>query len=590
MHKRKVSINIKDKLLSLRYRTKLILVFFLLIVITAGILGSITYYNFATSSKNKTIDYQYQLAEQINRNIDRYIKEMQIISLSPLYDVEILNILKNHQRTISKPSLPLSSEKAKLSSYISSLAQMRSEVRGIHLIANDGTIFSNLDYSSVKLKMLPSENNWQRKIKQGDGKWVLIPLHNPEYYIHPKEAVFSIGRLIREPKTNKPLGIIKVDIKQELLTDIITKQALDSSIFVLTEENEFIFYSENDLLFTNKMISNIENGYSEKSINQDKYLTVYNQSSYSGTKIIMLTPFEKIFSEVNDLRRVLFIVVVACIAVSVLLGFVLSKPLVSSIHTLQRAMKQVRNGDFSRRVTISSNDEIGHLGEGFNRMIDEIDRLVSEVYETEIREKEAKIRVLQGQMNPHFLYNTLESINMLSIAKGNLEVSDMVSSLGKLMRYTIDHHSKNVTLKEELDFIRSYINIQQTRLGEKLKYMEDIDSTLLDYLIPKLLLQPLVENSIIHGIQHREGFIKVHIFKGERDLQIIISDNGRGANEDLIQTIQQSLKDASLPIDSKGIALSNVNERIKMMYGKQYGLIVSSWMDEGFIAKINLPL
>ncbi|MBD1382624.1 sensor histidine kinase [Metabacillus arenae] len=586
----------KNSLLSLPYRVKLILVFSLLIFLTASILGGITYYQFAKSSQERTEEYQIQLADQMNRNLNRYFKEMQIISLSPLYDQEILNILKEHRTPSDKTSFPPANERIQMWRYISSLIHMRNEIKGIHMMANDGTIFSNLDSNTVMLKVFEMNNEWVKKIKKADGEWVLLPLHQPNYYLSKDVAVFSVARLIRDPATYEPLGMIKIDLKQDLIEEIVSNINTESHIFILDKHNQFIYPNKEDKIIENSFLSEIEgikvNNYTNIPINGTDYMMVYNESTYSGVKTIILTPRSSIFSEVNHLRKVIIIVVILGILISFLLGIILSKPLVGSIHTLRKAMDNVKKGNLAQRVSIHSDDEIGQLGKGFNHMINEIDRLVSEVYKTSLREKEAEIRALQSQMNPHFLYNTLESINMLAITKGNLDVSDMVISLGRLMRYTIDNSAKIVTLDEELAFIHSYVSIQQVRMGEKLQYSENIGPSLRKTLIPKLVLQPLVENAIVHGIFESGGhiFIKAYV-EGEK-LHIAIIDNGKGVTSKQLSQIERCIENAPSPSSEKhnGIALSNVHERIQLLYGKQYGIKIVSEEQKGFSVTLTLPI
>jgi two-component system sensor histidine kinase YesM len=318
---------------------------------------------------------------------------------------------------------------------------------------------------------------------------------------------------------------------------------------------------------------------------------VYNQSEFTGLNIIMLTPKSEIFSEVNDLRKVSIFVVLAGILIASVLGFILSKPLVGSIHRLRKAMVDVEKGNFSQRVSIDSEDELGELGKGFNVMMSEIDRLVSEVYKTSLREKDAELRALQSQMNPHFLYNTLESINMLAITKGNLEVSDMVSSLGRLLRYTIENNSKIVSLREEVAFIRSYITIQKVRMGDKLQYTEEIPNALMDTAVPKLMLQPIIENAIVHGLVNRGGTVTLQAAIKEGKIAIIISDNGKGVDSHRLNVLKQSLNTHE-PLTSaghNGIALPNVHERIQLLYGNEYGVEIQSEPNKGFSVIVTLP-
>ncbi|MEH7383268.1 sensor histidine kinase [Bacillus sp. JJ1533] len=586
----------KIDLLSLPYRVKLMLVFSLLILLTALILGTITYYQFAKSSQERTEEYQIQLAVQINQNINRYLKEMQIISLSPLYDQQILEILKSHQERSTSTAFPPASERLPMWRYISSLIHMRNEIKGIHIIANDGTIFSNLDSNSVMLKVFERNNEWIKEIEKADGEWVLLPLHQPNYYINKETSVFSVARLIRDPSTYEPLGIIKVDLRQELIEDIIGNTNSNSHIFVLDSDNQFIYPNKESKIIEPSFLEELEGvtvkNYTSIPINGTDYMMVYNESSYSGVKTIMLTPHTVVFSEVNQLRRMIMVVVIIGILISLLLGFLLSKPLVQSIYQLRKAMDKVQKGNFSQRVEIASNDEIGQLGKGFNHMISEIDRLVSEVYKTGLREKEAEVRALQSQMNPHFLYNTLESINMLAITKGNLDVSDMVASLGRLLRYTIDHSSKVVSLKEELQFIRSYISIQKVRMGERLHYVEEIDTSLYNALLPKLVLQPLVENAIIHGLSSNGGTIFIKVSSEARHITIKVKDNGQGMTKERLTELKRLIENQQYTSSEKhnGIALSNVHERIQLLYGKQYGLQIDGGVQEGFSVILTFPI
>lgn len=596
MNMRKINKAIKNYLFSLPYRVKLILVFSLLILLTASILGSITYYQFAKSSQNKTEEYQIQLADQINQHLNRYLKEMQIISLSPFYDQEVLDILKSHQTPSDDTSFPPAAERVPMWRYISSLIHMRNEIRGIHIMANDGTIFSNLDSNTVLLKVFETDNDWIKRIKKADGEWVLLPLHKPNYYLNKDTSVFSVARLIRDPSSHEPLGIIKIDLKQELINEIVSNSNIESHIFILDKNNEFIYPNKEDKLIESSFLTVLENikvnNYTNIPIDGTEYMMVYHQSSYSGVKTIMLTTRSSVFSEVNHLRKVIILVVIVGILISFLLGFLLSKPLVGSIHKLRKAMGKVEKGNFAQRVTIDSNDEIGELGKGFNHMINEIDRLVSEVYKTSLREKEAEIRALQSQMNPHFLYNTLESINMMAITKGNLEVSDMVSSLGKLLRYTIDNSSKIITLDEELSFIRSYVAIQKVRMGENLQYSEDIEPNLNQTLLPKLVLQPLVENAIVHGNFQQGGHISIKAYVERQLLKISISDNGRGITELELTKLKRLLENQHTISSEKhnGIALSNVHERLQLLYGNQFGIIIDGREQNGFSVTLSLPI
>ena len=202
-------------------------------------------------------------------------------------------------------------------------------------------------------------------------------------------------------------------------------------------------------------------------------------------------------------------------------------------------MNLVRHGKLRQTVQVASRDELGHLSQEFNLMTEEINRLVNEVYLLSIKEKEAQLSALQSQINPHFIYNTLESINMMAIQANDYAVSDTVHALGRLLRYTVDKYDRLVPLSEELDFIQAYMMIQNVRFGSRLRLILEVDGEVDQVKVPKLLLQPLVENAIEHGFNNmaEEGRIWVSVVRFEEDLLLTVRDNGRGFNRGRDRTV-----------------------------------------------------
>jgi two-component system sensor histidine kinase YesM len=232
-------------------------------------------------------------------------------------------------------------------------------------------------------------------------------------------------------------------------------------------------------------------------------------------------------------------------------------------------------------------------------MIKEIETLVEEVYETSLHEKDAELAALQSQINPHFLYNSFEFINMLAIENDQYEISDLISGLGKLMRYTVDKKKKMVTVKNEVEFIDNYLKFVNYSMGDRIKSEIVFDASLNNCLLPKLILQPLVENAIKHGIGEKEGSIKITIIKESDRLLIMVEDNGVGMSEQELKALYKTINSQKKYFDNKvniqnkanvnGVALSNINHRIKLLYGEQYGLFLSSKKNIGTIAKIIIP-
>ncbi|MBH0333219.1 histidine kinase [Brevibacillus brevis] len=588
-------------------RTKILTLFLCLIAIPLSLQGIITYNKFSISTEIRTADYTGQIVGQINHNLERNIREMKRLSLMPLYDPEVLSILKEIQTNTSATSFLSMEKREKMTLYISSLSYSRPEVKGIQIIAGNGMIFSNLDPSVMKSKGDMAEEGWYSRVIKEQGGAVIIPQHRPSYYLDASgEHYVSVARLLREPYTKVPLGIMKIDMKMDMFDQILSDMPFtkDGSLIIVNEGNE-LFYEKREsegspgyrtLLQETDGINRGDDA-NQMMIQGQRYLFVDHQSRETGLVVISLIPLDILLAESNSLRSFTMLIAAMFLLVAgglaIYFSYSLSKPLVQ----LKEKMLQVKRGNFHERVPVDSQDEIGKLSEQFNQMVEEINRLVNEVYLSSLREREAELAALQSQINPHFIYNTLESINMMAIRSGNYDVSDMVSSLGKLMRYTVAQEDGHVPLTQELMSLESYVRIQRIRLGERLQVYMDVEESLSDQRIPKLLLQPLLENAIAHGIEHQEqgGTIWLTGLCQEGVMQISVRDNGKGMSE---QTLSRLLASLRTPVQQyemtenahNGTALRNISHRLTLLFGDEYGLTIVSGPDQGTEITMKIPL
>lgn len=589
-------------------RTKMLTLFLCLIAIPLSLQGMITYSKFTTSTEERTSEYTAQIVHQINQNLDRNMEEMKRLSLMPLYDNSILSILRELGGSAQAP-LYLSTEKRqKMTLYISSLSYSRPEVKGIQIMSLNGLVFSNLDPSTMKAQVDLRKEEWYSRVLAGNGASVIIPSHHPAYYVDSsKDRYFSVARLLREPNTNLPLGIIKIDMKMEMIDQILTNMPFtkEGSLIIVNQQQE-LFYEKRENETTpgyqallQETAGLVHPGQSGRTISLQgqRYLLIDNVSARTGLTVISMIPIDSLLKDSNDLRS--FTILIAAIFLVVAGGlasyfaYSLSKPLVS----LKEKMLQVEQGHFHERVPVSSADEIGKLSEQFNHMVEEINRLVNEVYVISLREREAELAALQSQIHPHFIYNTLEAINMMAIRAGNYDVSDMVSSLGKLMRYTVERGDGFVTLAQELESLSSYVRIQQTRLGDRIQVVMEVDESLRDAPIPKLLLQPLLENAIYHGIERQErgGTIWISVARDAEAMQISVRDNGKGMTQSELIRLRSSV---SIPFHQNeaassqrtGTALRNIYQRITLLYGEGYHLMMDSQAGQGSIFSLRIPI
>jgi two-component system sensor histidine kinase YesM len=258
-------------------------------------------------------------------------------------------------------------------------------------------------------------------------------------------------------------------------------------------------------------------------------------------------------------------------------------------------MREVQAGDFNQQVEVALRDEIGQLGKGYNIMVAKIKELIQDVYESELSKKESELRVLQSQINPHFLYNTLNSITWMSYREGAEKTADMLQHLSDFFRYNLSQGSDIISLRQELNIVESYLYLSNIRFADKLTYSIEVDERFADVLIPKLILQPLVENAVVHGIEQIEenGFVNVSVRESEGALLIEVTDNGLGIPPDTLEMLRGAIlseKRTVYPEDNGGFALLNVRDRLINHFGEGVAIEISSKRNIGTTVKMLIPL
>jgi two-component system sensor histidine kinase YesM len=581
---------VKSRKLFLSLRMKFIIFFFLLITIPFFLSGLITYKQYAHNVEDNATAYTRQIIDQITINLDRYIKDMDRLTLAPYYDNNVIDILRAHLSANRNGSFVRSEEAAKMNLMISSLAIDRSELQGIMIFTNDGFIFSNL-MESITQYWEMSANPWIKDVIAADGELVVIPPHHVSYYIGQNREVVSIARVIRATTTNEYLGIVKVDLSEQSFEKILASASFsrNSLIYVTDRQNRQLYplQAQVDLAAIGNTIS----------IDGETFITATKQSDYTGMFVTGLIPQEDMKSGARQLIRFTFFISLGSILLAYFIAGIASSRLVKPIRHLQIKMKKVQKGDFHERAVVTTYDEIGQLTEGFNVMVMEIERLVQEVYESKLREREAEFYALQSQINPHFIYNTLESINTLALQSHQYEVSNVVVNLGRLLRYTVDKQEKYVSLRDEISFVEAYLEIQSSRLGIKLKTEFDIEIGHDYLLIPKLILQPLVENVIEHALTEDPVTVQISTRIDLEDLVILVQDNGVGMSTARMEYVEQHMyaeqdvkNKQRFGEKKKEFALRNVHRRLYLLYGEGYGLFIDKTHTKGTKFLLRMPL
>jgi len=306
-------------------------------------------------------------------------------------------------------------------------------------------------------------------------------------------------------------------------------------------------------------------------------------------KMITVIPEKLVTDKIKNTMNQLLLMMLIISLIAYLLAFSIAHFMTKRIQTLKNQMHKVQQGVLEPLMNTGGNDEIGELILDYNYMISKIKLLMEEQYQSGQRLKAAELKVLQAQINPHFLYNTLELINRLSKKNKVCEIDEVIHSLTKFYRTNLSKGEDFITLREELEHVSAYVSIQNMRFRNKIKFEINVPDEFMDILLPKIILQPIVENSIIHGIMEKDegtGIIRISGSIEGDNIILSVQDNGKGIPENIIEKINYGQI-----LDSKsGYGIKNVVERIKLIYGDAYGLEYISKYNEGTTVRIKLPL
>lgn len=407
------------------------------------------------------------------------------------------------------------------------------------------------------------------------------------------DADFTAARRIKSLSNMDTIGTLIIRINTRSLIDWISKiQPQKNTNIIITSNTNTIIYKDNRIKLDDGSKLILE-GKTNKvyDINNTKYLINYGKSNYTKWNYIYLLPYENIFKHTIIIRTILIVCFLITFIIIDFIGIGFANKITNQIIVLSKKMKKIQNGNFIikdiNRIPSEECDEVGELNNDFLTMADKIDTLIKENYIKQILIKETQLKSLQEQINPHFLYNTLNSINWEARLNKQYKISTMVNSLGNLLRNSINNKVDIVKISEEINFVQDYISIQKIRYEDRLVFKVDVNEDVKECCILKLILQPIVENSIKYGLEYltRICEIQIKVFRNGNAVQLEVIDNGIGVSEEFME----DFKNGQVESKGTGIGLKNIEERIKLFFGEEYGLEVNRRDDSGTIVKIRIP-
>ena len=393
------------------------------------------------------------------------------------------------------------------------------------------------------------------------------------------------------------LGVLLIDLNYNIIDSICAAIELGSRgyIFLLGSDGEILWHPRQDLIYAGLKSENVADimaagpGRLSSGAGSAAKQYVICPSEDTGWTAVGVVYTEELLQMQGAMIRSYAAIGACALTVALVIAFLLSKSITQPIHALQHTMHQVEQGDLNVRCGVTAGNELGQLSDSFNHMIATTQALMDETARVAEQKRISEWRALQAQIQPHFLYNTLDSIIWMSHAGRNAEVVEMTSALASLLRRSIGTGSDTNTLAEEMDHVKSYLTIQKMRYNEKLQYELDMDPQTADCLLPKLILQPLVENAIYHGIKVKQsgGTVRVESILEEDGLLITVEDNGVGMTDEQIARIfEQKQSDA----ESTKIGVYNVNERLQYYFGSKASMRYYSELGRRTMVMLVLPI
>lgn len=561
----------------------------LMILITTCIVFILLYNNY-TSIRNQSIQNQVTLSSKLLKmesdNLDQYLMLLANFCIQPYYDTEFTRII-NQKTELSQKQLDYVRQQMHYYYYT------RSDILEyeLYLINQDISIGRTTQQQHMTLQPSPAFDveNVVQKCSQSSRHHYIEPAESPAFFTY-YHSLFQV-------QGKKQQSIVRLKLDTSYLKQILSNHSEYNEIFVLINENGELVYSNHpELLGSSSRIEEVmstrrqqKNNYETVKIKNEAYILVTANDPDTSLQLLCFTPLSYIDAQFRDIQAHIIFSGVMIWFFAVIILYMMLRLLTAPLKTLAEKMKETGDGDFETSLHADGSLEVTELSNSFNSMVSRIDHLIKRTYIAELSEKNAQLTALEAQINPHFLYNTLQAISTEALVNDQQQIHKMITSLASNLRYTIKDGDL-VTLKREMQYVTNYIFLQKMRREDTLVFTKDIASPTEAFLVPKISIHTLVENSIIHGADKETGQIHIHVSVEHKHEKIIICvrDDGCGISKERLLEIQQSFTDQKSSHNKNSIGLANLYIRLQLLYDEPGIMQINS--EEGSYTEIVLTL
>jgi two-component system, sensor histidine kinase YesM len=578
--------------------TKLLTFFFLVSIIPFFLMTLINYKTVASETQHQTL---YTANIMFNQNLtllQNYINSIMDVSGTISLDRNVIqSVLKSKPPEYFSDYVAQNDHYLRMTNYISGF-QKYEYINRLILYVSGSYIFSDQNHNFYNLDKVKN-HNWYNEVMTSKDQLIWFSTSS----ITGKPADIEYISIIRKVRNldyvPQILALLRIDIEKSLINNLISTSITtpNSKVIILNSKNEIICSSEDSSSLVERSNLNYNILASQSKDNEtwykikagkDKYWYMSNDIPKTDWKVLLMIPSSDLLSASDKSRNNMVLIALFTSLAAYGLAYVFSLSLTKRMMLLIKHMKKIETGNFNIEIMPQSKDEVGQLIKNFNFMSSEISTLMDEKYRIGKEMKSAELRALQAQINPHFLYNTLDLIHWRALSNNAPQISKLVKALAKYYKLVLSRGEDTVPLENEFEHVKTYVQIQNERFQNRIHLTTQIHENLKSYMVPKLLLQPLIENAILHGIMEKtemEGTISIAATSNGVNTVITIEDNGVGMTESRCQSILS----CEASDKGSGYGIRNINDRIQLYYGKDFGIYFESNLGSGTKVIIKLP-
>lgn len=464
-----------------------------------------------------------------------------------------------------------------------------------------------IDYSQSPVAQTVENNDVFFSLISGQRNyaWSFVDRYDTTYMEHDNSPKLCLWHVVKDNRTMLPIGVIAVAVDTRKLLGADTRPGFYDSLIILDQNGRSAFCSPSNSVQLSAEASGLLAGYTAsepgnkfgsfiQTLDRNKYRVFYGRVASTDLCTYILAPYQALLWSNSTIAVYAILGILLCVILSLPMLVFCSTWITKPVRKLTASMESFMNGNDSIRVSITGNDEIGRLGQIFNAMVLNQHELLEKNYKAKIREQAAELDMQQAQINPHFLYNMLHSIQWMALQKREMEIANIAYALGRFFRVSLSRGQSVITVAQEFDLVQYYLYLQNFRFPGLISYTIDDDSAVRSAVVPKFIIQPLLENSIVHGMKSSDDPIYIHLVcrsdPDRRRLTILIDDNGKGIDPDILPLLPDQLENSVSAKSGSRFALKNIDIRLNLMFHGDYRFAFQNRPEGGTRVRIETPL